>query len=111
MAALCMLYAQDSFYRLNAFIAATFVCLAAHQWLTPLMSVQSGDNADADAAAAGGAPKKRMTPAEIDAMLEKIMEAERIDREQVKAAALAAGEPVPDDDEALPVDEHIVSKG
>lgn len=76
MAALCILYGQDSVYRLNAFLAATFVCLAAHQWMSPLHVPAT------DVDAPQGPKKKPLTPAEIDEMLEKIMEAERIDRAQ-----------------------------
>lgn len=108
MAALCMLYAQDSVYRLNAFISATFVCLAVHQWLTPLMAVQTPEYETANGSRSN---KKPMTPEEIDAMLEKIMEAERLDREQLKAAAQASGESVPDENDEEEDDAELVDLG
>lgn len=55
--------------------------------------------------------KKPMTPEEIDAMLEKIMEAERLDREQLKAAAQASGESLPDENDEEADDAELVDLG
>lgn len=106
MAALSILYGQDSIYRLNAFVAATFVCLAAHQWLTPTV-VPIVESADIDADGQPRQKKKPLTPAEIDDMLEKLMAAERLDREQ----RVANGEVLDDEDEVDEVDEDEASEG
>lgn len=105
MAALSILYGQDSVYRLNAFVTATFVCLAAHQWLTPTM-VLVVESADIDADGRPRQKKKPLTPAEIDDMLEKLMAAERQDREQRRAngEVLDDGEDEEDDEDDDAVD-------
>lgn len=96
MAALSILYGQDSVYRLNAFVTATFVCLAAHQWLTPTV-VLIVETAEVDAEGRPRQKKKPLTPAEIDDMLEKLMTAERLDRDQRRAN----GETVDEEDEEV----------
>lgn len=69
LAVICVLYCQDSVYRLNAVVAATFICFAVHQLVTP----------NAIRPELGGPPTdtKKLTPEQIEKAMAEIMAMEK----------------------------------
>lgn len=69
LAVICVLYCQDSVYRLNAIVATTFICFAVHQLVTP----------NAIRKVLGGRPTdtKTLTPEQIEKAMAEIMAMEK----------------------------------
>lgn len=90
LAVVCVLYCQDSVYRLNAIVATAFICFAVHQLVTP----------NAIRKDLGCPPKdtKKLTPEQIDKAMEEIM---AMEKDLLDTTAPAAEET--NDDSALPV--------
>lgn len=69
LAVICVLYCQDSVYRLNGVVATTFICFAVHQLVTPnaIRKDLSGPPTDT----------KKLTPEQIDKAMAEIMAMEK----------------------------------